>query len=486
MSKNYKVLKQLGEGAFGKAFLCEKESDDSLCVIKQILIEGMNEQEIADALNESNILKKLNHPYIIKYYDVFKSKKPKHMINIVTEYADGGDLSEKIKERKNKNENFTEKEILDYLTQICLAIKHIHDKKIIHRDLKSENIFLMKNGKVKIGDFGISKIFKKKNDEAKTMLGTPFYLAPEILEGKPYDSSSDIWSLGVILYEIMTFQLPFNANSLPMLTVKIIRGNYIPPPSIYIKDLRELVSKCLTTDPIKRPTINEILRIPFVLNRIKSFLDEVQYNKEFAKNMKKEKRVIKPKMPKKVNIKVLQKMFRGTPMGNLIIKEEYNNNIKKQIKDYLKEENINEEIYKKENELNIFFQKEKKPAFRPVFRAFSQDQQNKIYLNNNNNDIEIFKEKNTILNEVFNNPYLMKKKDNSAVPNIFLDNTSIIKNDLKIQEKEIDDINDPIIFEKKFNELKNMGFNNDNLIREALLLLKGNIEEAKEYLSSAG
>ena len=80
----------------------------------------------------------------------------------------------------------------------------------------------------------------------------------------------------------------------------------------------------------------------------------------------------------------------------------------------------------------------------------------------------------------------MKKKDNSAVPNIFLDNTSIIKNDLKIQEKEIDDINDPIIFEKKFNELKNMGFNNDNLIREALLLLKGNIEEAKEYLSSAG
>ena len=134
MSKNYKVLKQLGEGTFSKAFLCEKESDGFLCVIKQILIEKMNEQEISDVLNESNILKILNYPYIIKFYDVFESKKPKHMINNVTEYADEGDLSGKINERKNKNENFTKSEILDYLTQKCFAIKHIHDKRIIHRD----------------------------------------------------------------------------------------------------------------------------------------------------------------------------------------------------------------------------------------------------------------------------------------------------------------------------------------------------------------
>ena len=132
MSKNYKVLKKLGEGAFGNAFLCEKESDGPLCVIKQILTEGMNEQEIADVLNESNILKKLNHSYIIKFYDFFESKKPKHMINIVTEYADAGDLSEKIMERKIKMK--TKSEILDYLTQKCFAIKHIHDKRIIHRD----------------------------------------------------------------------------------------------------------------------------------------------------------------------------------------------------------------------------------------------------------------------------------------------------------------------------------------------------------------
>ncbi len=163
MSLNYKVIQSLGEGSFGKAFLCQKESDNSFCVIKQIIVEDMNQKEKDDVLNEANILSKLDHQNIIKFYDLFESKKPKHSINIVTEYADGGDLSEKIKERKNKNNNFSESEILDYFTQICLAIKHIHEKKIIHRDLKSGNIFLMKTGLVKLGDFGISKILNNIN-----------------------------------------------------------------------------------------------------------------------------------------------------------------------------------------------------------------------------------------------------------------------------------------------------------------------------------
>ena len=352
MSLNYKVLQQLGEGSFGKAFLCKKESDGSLCVIKQVLIEGMDQKEKDDVLNESNILAKLDHPNIIKFYDVFESKKPKHMINIVTEYADGGDLSEKIKERKNKNNNFTESEILDYFTQICLAIKHIHKKKIIHRDLKSGNIFLMKNGFVKLGDFGIAKGFQKTMDKAKTMVGTPYYLSPEILENKPYDSKSDIWALGVLLYEMMTFKMPFNANSLPMLSVKIMRGNYIPPPTIYTKDLRELVAKCLTVDAKMRPTIDEILKTPLIQNRIRSFLDEVQYNKEFSKTItkkykEKEKTVIKVKEIKGLNVEVFEpSIISGNPINNLNIKK--NNNSNKKIVDYFKQRNIRREQEEKE------------------------------------------------------------------------------------------------------------------------------------------
>ena len=285
MTSNYKVEKLLGEGSFGKAFLCTNLSTNITCVIKQIIIEGMNQKEKDDVINEATILGKLDHPNIIKFFEVFDSKVPKHALNIVTEYADGGDLSEKIKSQNNKP--FSESEILDYFTQICLALKHIHEKKIIHRDLKSGNIFLMQNGLVKLGDFGIAKNFQNTMDKAKTMVGTPYYLSPEILENKPDDSKSDIWSLGVLLYEMMTFKMPFNANSLPMLSVKIMRGNYTPLPSVYTKDLREIVSKCLMVVPSRRPSIQEILRMPIIQNRIKNFLDEIQYNKEFSKTIAK-------------------------------------------------------------------------------------------------------------------------------------------------------------------------------------------------------
>ena len=355
MSLNYKVLQPLGEGSFGKAFLCKRESDDSLCVIKQILIEGMDKKEKDDVLNESIILAKLDHQNIIKFFEVFESKKPKQMINIVTEYADGGDLSEKIKERKNKNNYFTESEILDYFTQICLAIKHIHENKIIHRDLKSGNIFLMKNGLVKLGDFGISKKFQKTTDKAKTFIGTPYYLSPEIIDGKPYDSKSDIWSLGVLLYEMMTFKMPFNANSLPMLSVKITRGQYTPPPTIYTKDLRELVTKCLTIDPKIRPSIHEILRMPIIQNRIRSFLTEVQYNKEFNKTITKkykEKTIIKTKEVKGLNVEVFEpSVISGNPISNLNIKKSNNNDKNNQkIVDYFKQRNLKKEKDEKEKD----------------------------------------------------------------------------------------------------------------------------------------
>ena len=285
MTSNYKVERLLGEGSFGKAFLCINQSTNMRCVIKQIVIEGMSQKEKDDVINEATILGKLDHQNIIKLFEVFDSKIPKHTLNIVTEYADGGDLSEKIKSQNNKP--FTESEILDYFTQICLALKHIHEKKIIHRDLKSGNVFLMQSGLVKLGDFGIAKNFQNTMDKAKTMVGTPYYLSPEILENKPYDAKSDIWSLGVLLYEMMTFKMPFNANSLPMLSVKIMRGNYTPPPAVYTKDLREIVSRCLTVLPSRRPSIQEILRMPIIQNRIKNFLDEIQYNKEFSKTIAK-------------------------------------------------------------------------------------------------------------------------------------------------------------------------------------------------------
>lgn len=195
-------------------------------------------------------------------------------------------MQSRIKEQKGKY--FPEEQIMDWFTQICLAIKHIHDKKILHRDLKSQNIFLTKNGLIKLGDFGIAKCLNFTLEKAKTVVGTPYYLSPEIVENKPYSFKSDIWSLGVLLYEMTCLKMPFDASSLPMLYVKIVRGSYNPIPNIYSKDLKNLIGLLLNTNVDKRISINDILRLPFMKKKIKNFLSEMEYNSEFSSTLVKE------------------------------------------------------------------------------------------------------------------------------------------------------------------------------------------------------
>lgn len=148
-----------------------------------------------------------------------------------------------------------------------MAIKHIHDRKIVHRDIKSQNIFLDSSGFIKLGDFGIAKCLNYTLDKLQTtLIGTPYYLSPEIIHNKPYSYKSDIWSLGVLLYEICALKMPFEANSIPLLSLKIIKGKYNSVPSIYSFELRQLIKSMLTVDENKRPSINEILRKLYLIN----------------------------------------------------------------------------------------------------------------------------------------------------------------------------------------------------------------------------
>ena len=196
------------------------------------------------------------------------------------DYADGGDLSMKIKEQNGKF--FPENKILDWFTQICLAIKHIHDRKILHRDIKSQNIFLMKNGQIKLGDFGIAKCLNQTIDKAKTYIGTPYYLSPEIINSQPYDFKSDIWSLGVLLYEMCALKMPFDASNLPQLYIKIINCNYPPLNNNYSDEIKKLVKAMLNEQSLKRPNIGEILYYPIIKTRIRKFLNEEEYENEFS------------------------------------------------------------------------------------------------------------------------------------------------------------------------------------------------------------
>jgi NIMA (never in mitosis gene a)-related kinase len=161
-------------------------------------------------------LELLDHPNIVKFLEVYPSKKGK--LCIVMEYADNGDLQshmkaaiKKAKESGGEVEYWSQDQVLNWFTQICLAIKHVHDRKILHRDIKSQNVFVTKDGKMKMGDFGIARVLNSTKSKAKTVMGTPYYLSPEIIKAEPYNFKADIWSLGVLLYEMCAFHPPFTA-----------------------------------------------------------------------------------------------------------------------------------------------------------------------------------------------------------------------------------------------------------------------------------
>ena len=291
----YKIIKQIGKGSYGTVYLCEdKNNKNQQYVIKRINLSKLSEKEREETINETKILQKLDHQNIIKFIEFFISKKEEIIyLNIITEYADDGDLSEKINSQIKKN-YFSENIILDYFTQICLALKHIHDKKIIHRDLKSQNIFLTKKGLIKLGDFGIAKHLNNTWKKASTMIGTPYYLSPEIVLNKPYNFKSDIWSLGVLLYEMMCLKMPFDANSLPMLTLKIMKGFFSPPPKIYSNDLINLLYLLLNVNPDLRPNVNDILKMNIIRERSIKVLNLFGFNKDlsisFVKEFKKKEK----------------------------------------------------------------------------------------------------------------------------------------------------------------------------------------------------
>ena len=219
----------------------------------------MSEKNAKKSFEEVNIIKKLDHPNIIKFHEAFLSNSPQKTINLIVEYADGGDLSQKINEMRKLNKQFEESEILDYFIQICLALYHMHKKHILHRDLKSQNVFLTKTGMIKLGDFGLSKSLDFTLAKARSILGTPYYLSPELIQNIPYSYKSDIWALGVLLYEMTTLKMPFDAPNLPMLAFKIQKGEYQKLNDRWSTDLKQLIYSLLNVNPDKRPEIKDII-----------------------------------------------------------------------------------------------------------------------------------------------------------------------------------------------------------------------------------
>jgi NIMA (never in mitosis gene a)-related kinase len=208
------------------------------------------------------MLAQLSHPNVVGYVDSFFHA---NYLCIVTEYCQGGDMYNRLKACKT---HIPEEQVLDWLVQTARALAHLHGKRIMHRDLKTQNIFLTKDGVVRLGDFGIARALNAATEMAVTVVGTPFYMSPELMASKPYDFKTDMWSLGCVLYEMTSLQHAFCADDMSGLVLKILRGAYDPPPACYSQGLRDLVGKLLSKEPDARPDAETLLADPLLAPRV--------------------------------------------------------------------------------------------------------------------------------------------------------------------------------------------------------------------------
>ncbi|KAK5644545.1 hypothetical protein RI129_005845 [Pyrocoelia pectoralis] len=257
---SFNILQKLGKGTFGTVYLCERKHNKLKVVVKEVNSD-LNGEQIESAKNEVAILKCLKHPNVVLYYDSFVSD---NIFYIVMEYATKGSLYDFIK--NNKPNLLQQQIVLNYFCQILNGLHHIHSKNIIHRDLKSENIFLtgLQSDVVKIGDFGISKILQN-DTKTQTFIGTANYLAPEMCHGKPYNTKSDIWSLGCILYELCALERMFDGPVANVVYSISTGRKKLINSSLYDMGVQYLVEVMLQLEPANRPDTLSLMKFPVLL-----------------------------------------------------------------------------------------------------------------------------------------------------------------------------------------------------------------------------
>lgn len=249
----FTILKILGRGAFGIVYLAEDPKIGRLVALKTISPEqGLTKEEEADykakIMQEAQSAGKLIHPNIVTIFDVFEFQQNTY---IAMEYLDGLPLDKYLQ----KNKTIPAETIIDFMTQCLDGLSYAHKNKIIHRDLKPSNIMIVKDTLAKITDFGLAKRAGAPHSQEGFLVGTPHYMSPEQIDGKPLDGRSDIFSLGVILYELLTRNRPFEGETISQILKKILFDN--PEPVLKFdssipEQISKIVMKALEKDPNDR------------------------------------------------------------------------------------------------------------------------------------------------------------------------------------------------------------------------------------------
>lgn len=254
---NFEILQELGKGSFGSVYKVKRITDNKIYAMKCVQISSLSHKEKQNALNEIRILASIDSNNVVSYKEAFYND-PNQSLYIIMDYLNDGDLEQKVSMYKKFKSHFSEKEIWHIFNQIALGLKAMHDKNILHRDLKCSNIFITKKGLVKIGDMNVSKVYKE--GLVNTQTGTPYYASPEVWKDLPYDYKSDLWSLGCIVYEMCTLRPPFSGKSLEEVYKKVTKANYLPIPIYYSSELNNVIYGLLSVNPNQRPSLNSIIQ----------------------------------------------------------------------------------------------------------------------------------------------------------------------------------------------------------------------------------
>ena len=255
LNNKYNHIKQLKNNPIKQVYLAERKEDNQKVIIKEINLEKLGEKEKLIISQEGMNLTEFQHPNIINLFEFFLENKKAFIIN---ENIENGNLSDKIQEKKDKNEIFDEKVIIDWFIDICEGLKFIHDNNIKDNDLKLNNLFVTKNNNIKLGNFGIEKLINSKNEDKESLM----YLSPEKIKVEECDNKTDVWNLGIILYELTQLSHPFFDDEIDIEKSKenIQKGELLEFLNLnYSARLLNIIKSLFIVEPNKRPDINKLL-----------------------------------------------------------------------------------------------------------------------------------------------------------------------------------------------------------------------------------
>ena len=263
------MREQIGKGTFGSAFVVIHKDTRLPYVLKKIRLARQTEWQRKASHQEMQLVSELRHPFIVPYKESWIERG--HTICIINTYCEAGDLRTLLKSMAGLQQRrfFSEDQLKKWLVQLLFALEYLHRHEVIHRDMKSSNVFLTSDGDIQVGDFGLSAV----SGGGQETVGTPHYMCPELVAKKGYGVKADVWSLGVIMHEMTAQRMPFQAFNVEGLMQKILSAKPGALPGDYSKGWVRLIRSMLRKEPERRPSVAELLRDPCLAGHIRPCQD---------------------------------------------------------------------------------------------------------------------------------------------------------------------------------------------------------------------